>query len=200
MTHPVTRTRPTALAVWLIIAGAIGWWAAFSLTMERLHLLENPDAILGCDISPLVQCGKNLESWQGSVFGFPNPILGLTGWVAPIVVGVAILAGARFARWFWWLFEAGVALAFVFVIWLIGQSIFVLGTLCPWCMVTWVVTIPTFYAVTLHVLRSGIIPAPRGIRNGADRLMSWVPLLAVVSYAIIAIIAQVRLDVLGSIF
>ena len=200
MTQPVTRTRPTALAVWLIITGAIGWWAAFSLTMERLHLLENPDAILGCDISPLVQCGKNLESWQGSVFGFPNPILGLTGWVAPIVVGVAILAGARFARWFWWLFEAGVALAFVFVIWLIGQSIFVLGTLCPWCMVTWVVTIPMFYAVTLHVLRSGIIPAPRGIRNGADRLMSWVPLLAVVSYAIIAIIAQVRLDVLGSIF
>ena len=200
MTQPVTRTRPTALAVWLIIAGAIGWWAAFSLTMERLHLLENPDAILGCDISPLVQCGKNLESWQGSVFGFPNPILGLTGWVAPIVVGVAILAGARFARWFWRLFVAGVALAFVFVIWLIGQSIFVLGTLCPWCMVTWVVTIPTFYAVTLHVLRSGIIPAPRGIRNGADRLMSWVPLLAVVSYAIIAIIAQVRLDVLGSIF
>ena len=200
MTQPVTRTRPTALAVWLIIAGAIGWWAAFSLTMERLHLLENPDAILGCDISPLVQCGKNLESWQGSVFGFPNPILGLTGWVAPIVVGVAILAGARFARWFWWLFEAGVALAFVFVIWLIGQSIFVLGTLCPWCMVTWVVTIPMFYAVTLHVLRSGIIPAPRGIRNGADRLMSWVPLLAVLSYAIIAIIAQVRLDVLGSIF
>jgi uncharacterized membrane protein len=200
MTQPVTRTRPTALAVWLIIAGVIGWWAAFSLTMERLHLLENPDAILGCDISPLVQCGKNLESWQGSVFGFPNPILGLTGWVAPIVVGVAMLAGARFARWFWWLFEAGVALAFVFVIWLIGQSIFVLGTLCPWCMVTWVVTIPTFYAVSLHVLRSGIVPAPRGIRNGADKLMSWLPLLAVISYAIIAIIAQVRLDVLGSIF
>ena len=75
-----------------------------------------------------------------------------------------------------------------------------LGTLCPWCMVTWVVTIPTFYAVTLHVLRSGIVPAPAAIRSGADRLMSWVPLLAVVSYAIIAILAQVRLDVLGSIF
>ena len=200
MTQSVTRTRPTALAVWLIVAGLIGWWAAFSLTMERLHLLADPDALLGCNFSPLVQCSKNLESWQGSLLGFPNPILGLTGWMAPIVVGVAILAGARFARWFWWLFEAGVALAFVFVIWLIGQSIFVLGTLCPWCMVTWVVTIPTFYAVTLHVLRTGIIPAPRGIRNGADRLMSWVPLLAVVSYAIIAILAQLRLDVLGSLF
>lgn len=200
MTRPVTRTRPTALAVWLIIAGVIGWWAAFSLTMERIHLLANPDAILGCDISPLVQCGKNLASWQGSLFGFPNPILGLTGWMAPIVVGVAILAGARFARWFWWMFEAGVTLAFVFVIWLIGQSIFVLGTLCPWCMVTWAVTIPTFYAVTLHILRTGILPAPAVIRSGADRLMGWVPLLAVISYAIVAVLAQLRLDVLGALF
>jgi len=200
MSQPRSHTRPAALAVWLIIAGVIGWWAAFSLTMERLHLLADPGAILGCDISPLVQCGKNLESWQGSVFGFPNPILGLTGWMAPIVVGVAILAGARFARWFWWLFELGVTFAFVFVLWLISQSIFVLGTLCPWCMVTWVVTIPTFYVVTLHILRAGILPAPRAVRTGADALMSWVPLLAVVSYAIIAVIAQLRLDVLGSIF
>jgi uncharacterized membrane protein len=200
MTQPRTASRPTALAVWLIIAGVVGWWAAFSLTLERLELLADPDAILGCDISPLVQCGKNLESWQGALLGFPNPILGLTGWMAPIVVGAAILAGARFARWFWWLFAGGVTLAFVFVLWLIVQSIFVLGTLCPWCMVTWVVTIPTFYAVTLHVLRTGIVPAPRGVRRAADALMSWVPLLAVGSYAVIAIIAQLRLDVLGSIF
>jgi uncharacterized membrane protein len=200
MTQPAVRTRPVALAVWLIIAGVVGWWAAFSLTMERLALLADPDAILGCNFNPLIQCGKNLESWQGSLLGFPNPILGLTGWVAPIVVGVAILAGARFARWFWWLFEIGVALAFVFVLWLIGQSIFSLGTLCPWCMVTWVVTIPTFYAVTLHLLRTGILPASRGVRRAADRLMGWIPLLAVGSYAIIAIIAQVRLDVLGSVF
>ncbi|WP_127474811.1 vitamin K epoxide reductase family protein [Microbacterium sulfonylureivorans] len=195
-----THTRPKALAVWLIIAGVIGWWAAFQLTVEKFHLLADPDAIASCDLSPLVQCTENLDSWQGSVFGFPNPILGLTGWVAPIVVGVAILAGARFARWFWWLFEVGMLFAFCFVIWLISQSIFELGTLCPWCMVTWVVTIPTFYAVTLHLLRSGIVPVPSGVRKAAETLMGWVPLLAVVSYAIVAIIAQVQLDALQRIF
>ena len=46
-------------------------------------------------------------------------------------------------------------------------------------MVTSVVTIPTFSAVSLHVLRTGILPAPRAIRRGADALMSWIPLLAV---------------------
>ncbi|WP_345802703.1 vitamin K epoxide reductase family protein [Microbacterium sp. AZCO] len=200
MSSPQTRTRPTVMAVWLVIAGVIGWWAAFSLTLEKFHALTNPGEGASCDFSPLVQCSKNLGSWQGSAFGFPNPILGLTGWVAPIVVGMAILAGARFARWFWLAFWAGIAFAFGFVIWLISQSIFVLGTLCPWCMVTWAVTIPTFYVVTIHLFRAGILPVSARVRRGADRLMSWVPLMAVVSYAIIAVIAQVRLDVLGALF
>ena len=147
-----------------------------------------------------MQCRANLESWQGALFGFPNPILGLSAWIAPIVVGVAILAGARFARWFWLLFEAGMLLALVFVIWLISQSIFVLGTLCPWCMVTWLVTIPTVYAVTLHVLRNGAVPVSAAVRRRADHLMGWVPLFAVLSYAIIAILAQLRLDVIGNLF
>lgn len=200
MPQQQSHTRPVALSVWLIIAGVLGWIAAFALTLDRFELLKNPDAILECNISVLVQCGKNLESAQGAVFGFPNPILGLSGWIAPVVVGFAILAGARFARWFWWLFELGMLFAFGFVIWLIGQSIFELNTLCPWCMLTWVVTIPTFYAVTLHVLRAGIAPVSPRVRRGADALMSWVPLMAVLSYAIIAVIAQVRLDVLGSLF
>ncbi|GAA1692089.1 hypothetical protein GCM10009808_06480 [Microbacterium sediminicola] len=192
--------RAPGLGIWLMIAGAIGWYAAFALTQERLHLLEDPNATASCDFSVLVQCTANLESWQGSVFGFPNPILGLAGWIAPLVVGAALLAGARFARWFWLLFWAGMAFAFGFVIWLIGQSIFVLGTLCPWCMVTWSVTIPTFYAVTVHLLRSGaVLDSPRVRRVGA-RLMAWVPLASVVSYAIVAVLAQTRLDVLSSLF
>lgn len=192
------RTRPTALAVSLIVAGAIGWWAAFSLTMERFEQLADPGAGASCDFSVLVQCSANLESWQGSAFGFPNPILGITGWVAPIVVGAAILAGARFGRWFWLLFAAGMTFAFGFVVWLISQSIFELHTLCPWCMVTWVVTIPSFYAVLLHVIRIGALPLPSAAQKAADRAMSWLPLLAVASYAVIAIIAQLRLNVLAT--
>lgn len=192
------RTRPTVFAFWLIGAGIIGWWAAFQLTLERFHLLMNPDAILNCDISPLVQCKANLESAQGSVFGFPNPLLGLTMWFAPIVVGVAILAGARFAKWFWFLFWCGFVFAQGFVIWLMTQSIFELGTLCPWCMVTWAVVIPSFWAVTFHVFRIGVF----GDRLTAigEKLMSWTPLFTVVSYVVVAVIAQVRLDLLNVLF
>lgn len=194
------RSRPVAFAIWLIVAGTIGWWAAFQLTIEKFHLLTNPGATLGCDFSLLVQCQANLDSWQGAVFGFPNPLIGLTAWTAPIVVGAALLSGARFQRWFWLLFGLGVTGALGFVIWLIVQSIFVLGTLCPWCMVTWAVTIPTFFATVVHLFRVGTFPVSADIRQRADGLMSWVPLMTVIAYALIVVVAQVRLDVLGNLF
>ncbi len=199
MPHTLER-RPVGLAIWLIIAGVIGWYAAFALTTERFYILTHQGAQASCDFSVLVQCTANLNSWQGSVFGFPNPILGLTGWMAPIIVGAAILAGARFARWFWITFWVGVALAMTFVIWLISQSIFSLGTLCPWCMVTWSVTIPTFYALTLEVLRNGSVTGSEKVHAVAGSLVRWVPLMAILSYAVVILLAQLRLDALSTIF
>ena len=198
MSDTPERTRPVALAIFSIVAGVIGWYAAFALTLEKFTTLTHPSEALGCDFSVLVQCRANLESWQGSLFGFPNPIIGLAAWVAPVVVGVAILSGARFARWFWIVFNIGVVAAMVFVVWLISQSVFVLGTLCPWCMVTWSVTIPLFWAVTLHTLRSGVWPVGERVRHVASALYGWVPAITVASYLVVAVVAQLRLDVLGS--
>jgi uncharacterized membrane protein len=190
--------RPVVLAIFLIVAGVVGWVAAFALTVEKFALLTDPAGALSCDFSPLVQCTKNLESWQGSLFGFPNPVIGLAAWIAPVVVGVALLAGARFARWYWVLFNLGVVGALVLVVWLISQSVFVLGTLCPWCMVTWAATIPLFWTVTLYNLREGNIPVPAGVRRVASALYGWIPAITLASYLVVAVVAQLRLDVLGS--
>lgn len=192
--------RPMAFAIWLIVASLIGWWAAFTLTLEKFHVLQNPDTDLSCDFSVIVQCKANLEAWQGSVFGFPNPLIGLAGWIAPLIVGGALLAGARFARWFWALFGVGMLGAFVFVCWLISQSIYALGTLCPWCMVTWAVTIPTFIATVLHLLRNGTISSSKKAKQLGSSLIGWTPVFTVVAFAIIAILAQVQIDVLSYYF
>lgn len=192
--------RPRILPIFLIIACAIGFLASWELTIAKIQTLVNPDTNLSCDFSVLVQCGRNLESWQGAVFGFPNPLLGLGGFVAPIAVGVAMLAGARFARWFWMLFNLGVAGAFAFVCWLIYQSIFDLGTLCPWCMVVWSVTIPLFWAVTFYNLSVGNIPVGERARRFFATAYAWVPLITLVSYLVVAVIAQVRLDLIDNLF
>lgn len=193
MTPTDTPRVPLAFAVFLVVTGALGWWAAFALTLDRVLLLENPDADLDCNFSLLVQCGANLDSWQGAVFGFPNPLLGLGGFAAVIAVGVSLLAGARFARWYWIAFNLGIAGALAFVIWLIGQSIFVLGTLCPWCMLVWAVTIPLFWIVTARNLAEGVFGA-RLVGSGRF-LRSWAIPIVIVCYAVVALIAQLRLDV-----
>jgi uncharacterized membrane protein len=197
VTDAIAAKRPIGLAVTLLITGLVGWIAAFALTVEKFTLLSDPTASLGCDFSVLVQCRANLESWQGSLLGFPNPILGLTGWAAVIVVGAALLAGARFDRWFWIVFNLGVAGAMCLVIFLIITSIFVLGTLCPWCMVTWSATIPTFLIVTLHNLRNGTIPLPSRLRDFAGAAYGWIAIISIALYLVVAVAAQLRLDVLN---
>lgn len=195
MTVAVPLRRALVPAIVLIVTGLIGWYSSFALTVDKILILENPEADLDCNFSVIVQCGKNLDSWQGAILGFPNPLLGLGGFVAPIAVGVAILAGAQFARWFWVALNAGVIAALAFCIWLMSQSIFNLSTLCPWCMVVWAATILMFWTLTTFNARNGVF-GTSFVRLG-EALYGWVPVLTFASYVIIAIVAQVRLDLLS---
>lgn len=189
--------RPTGLAIFLIIAGIIGFAAAFALTLDKLHLLEDKNAQLSCNFSVLIGCATNLTSPQGSILGFPNPLIGLFAWTVVLTIGVAILAGARFARWFWVGLNLGMLAAIVFVIWLIGQSIFVLDVLCPWCMVTWAVTIPAFLTVTLYNVRLGNLPGTASVRRAAEAAYSWLFVITIVCYIAFFIVAQVNMDVIN---
>ena len=188
--------RPLGLAILLIVGGALGLLGAFELTLDKFAVLTDPHASLNCNLSVLVQCGKNLGSKQGAAFGFPNPVLGLMGFPAPIAVGLGVLSGARFGRWFWALFNLGMAGALAFVAWLITVSVFQLHTLCPWCMLVWVAVIPMVVAVTLHDLRVGNLPLGRIGRRVGAAVYGWTPLISLIAYLAIAVVAQVRLDVL----
>ncbi|NLG21220.1 MAG: vitamin K epoxide reductase family protein [Actinomycetales bacterium] len=188
------RSDQRLLGPFLVLAGLVGLWASFELVLAKFATLDDPDAALGCDFSIIVQCGANLTSAQGEVFGFPNPLLGLAGFVAPVAVGVALLAGATFARWFWLALQAGVTAGMAFVAWLIGQSIYVLGTLCPWCMVVWAVMIPLFLTVTLRNAAAGVFGT--GVQRAGAYLLTWIVPLTLACYLLIAVLAQLRLDVL----
>ncbi|MCM3656947.1 vitamin K epoxide reductase family protein [Agromyces mediolanus] len=194
MPDSARRTRPFGLAVFLLIAGALGLLAAWELSVEKVLTLIDPAHVPNCNVGVLVGCATNLESWQGSVFGFPNPFIGVAAWPVVITIAVGILAGARFARWFWVGLNVGVAGALVFVGWLIFQSIYVLDVLCPWCMLTWAVTIPTFWVVTLHNLREGNLPGSARVKRLAAAWFGWIPLITVVCYAIVIFLAQVQMD------
>lgn len=136
-----------------LVAGGIGLVAAFVLLLERIELLKDPNYVPSCSINPILSCGSVMQTSQAEAFGFPNPIIGIVGFTIVVTVGATLAAGAELARWFWWSLWAGTAAAVAFIHWLIFQSLYRIGALCPYCMVVWVVTIPLFWYTTLHVVR-----------------------------------------------
>ena len=61
-------------------------------------------------------------------------------------IGAVLLAGADPAPWLWAGLQFGATAGVVFVHWLIVQSLYVIGALCPYCMIVWVtITITTAY-------------------------------------------------------
>lgn len=146
MTDVVRTTRQTA---WLlIIGGVIGLVASFELIIQKINLLSNPDATLNCDINPVLSCGSVINTGQASVFGFPNAILGVAGFSVLIMFGALLFSNIELPRWMWIGLQFGSLIGFIFIIWLVVQSLYVIGALCPWCMVVWTVMVPIFWQVT----------------------------------------------------
>ncbi|QAY73979.1 vitamin K epoxide reductase family protein [Agromyces protaetiae] len=186
--------RKRALGIFLLVAGALGLLAAFELSLEKVLTLADPSHVPSCNVGVLVGCSTNLASWQGSVFGFPNPFIGMMAWPVVITIAVALISGVRFPRWIWIGLNIGVFGALIFVGWLIAQSVYVLDVLCPWCMLTWAVTIPTFWAVTLDNLREGRIPASTRVRRLAGAWFGWITVITLVCYVVVILLAQVQMN------
>lgn len=167
---------------WLwIITGVVGLVAAFTLTLERIHVASDPNATLSCDLNIFISCKSVMLTEQARVLGFPNPLLGLMGFVAPIAVGVGVLAGARFAAWFWRAYLVGLTIGFLFVVWLWTQSTYVIGVLCPYCMVAWLAMIPLFVHTQLWLTSADVIEAPVRWTTVIDALhrRAWLVTLAI---------------------
>ena len=188
----ITLAPTRGFAITLIWTGILGWFAAFSLVLERIHVATNPEAVLSCDLNPFISCKSVMLTAQASIFGFPNPLIGVASFVAPIAVGVAILAGAQFAAWFWRLFSVGITAGFVFVIWLWIQSTFVIGVLCPYCMVAWAAMVPLFWKVILFGAKDGFIDTPLRFVGFFDRAYDKAWVFTVVTEAIIIAIIIAR--------
>ena len=159
---------PPWLARLLVVTGSIGLLCACVLLVEKIALLEDPSYVPSCSINPVLSCGSVMVSDQAEAFGIPNPLLGVIGFSVVIAVGAAVLAGASMQGWFWWGLEAGVVLGVGFVHWLIFQSLYRIGALCPYCMVVWAVTIPLFWYVTLWNVRRVWCDGDERLRRAID--------------------------------
>jgi uncharacterized membrane protein len=181
---PPARPVRAPLAWLYVIGGGIGFLAAFALTIEKIAKLADPGYVPTCSLNPVVSCGSVMDSPQAAAFGFPNPLIGVAAFAVVSTVGVVLLSGFQAPRWFWLGMQLGVTFGVAFVHWLIYASLNLIGALCPYCMIVWLVTIPIFWYTTLHNLSF----TGRPVAVGLARYHSLV--LTLWYLAIIALILQ----------
>jgi uncharacterized membrane protein len=151
------------------------------ITIEKFDLIQNPSASFICDLNPVISCGSVMESKQANAFGFMNTYIGLLGFPVIVTIGAAMLAGARFRRWFWLAMVGGLSLGILFAYWLLFESIYNINALCPYCLSVDVALTTIFWYVLLYTLGEGHIRLKGRLQSVAnfarkhhlDILLGW---------------------------
>ena len=172
-----------------VVGGIIGIFASIELIIQKIAVLSDPDFVPNCDINPILSCGSVISTEQASLFGFPNPVLGVIGFTIVIMFGALLFTGVELPRLMWLGLNFGALAGMVFVIWLVSQSLYAIGALCPWCMVVWAVTIPIFWQVTTDNLASNKLSLGKSLSEVTVTL-KWILISA--TYLIIMALIFVR--------
>jgi uncharacterized membrane protein len=189
---PDSRSRvrvPAPGAWWVLIAGVIGLAASMTLTVEKIDILLNPSYVPSCNINPIVSCGSVMVTPQASILGFPNPLLGLVGFTVVTVTGVLAVTKVPLPQWYWAGLTVGVLIGAAFVHWLIFQSLYRIGALCPYCMVVWVVTVALLVVVASIAFRPALARRESGL---ATVLYQWRWSIATLWFTAVFLLIMVR--------
>ena len=179
-TEPLAKLG-TILPWLLVVCGVIGVIASAAITQEKFDLAMNPHYQPVCDLNPIISCGSVMKSEQAHTFGFMNTYIGLIGFPIVITVGMAMLAGAKFKRWFWVGMQIGLSLGIIFAYWLLFESMYRIRALCPWCLSVDVVLTTAWWYVTLFNFYNDYLKLPPKLksagrfikRHHVDILVFW---------------------------
>lgn len=161
----------------LIIGSVIGLLASFVLTVDTIEIIGNPSVELPCNINPFISCTSVATTAQSKIFGFPNSLLGIVAFSMLFAIGVMLLSGGRAKKPLWLLLNIGTLAAMLFVVWFFYESVYVIGSLCIYCMITWAVTWPLFLYTTVWNFREGHFritpPNPLLQQEGGSKIDSF---------------------------
>lgn len=191
-THSDAKLRDNRWIFTSMLVGALlSLLAAFVLSVEAVEIAKNPDAKLSCSINVVLNCATVAAHPSSTFMGFPNPFLGLM--TEPIVITVAIagLAGVRFPRWFMFTAQIFYTIGLLFALALLYISMFIIGALCPWCLLVTLTTILVWFAITRYNIRENNLYLSKALSRRAH---SWIEkdydkfVMAVIVFVIIAAI------------
>lgn len=188
------RLRHHDVTVWvtMLLASIASLVASFVLAIDALTLAKDPNADLGCNINVVISCGTVGTSWQASLLGFPNAFLGLVFEPAVITLAVASLGRVRFPRWFMFSAQLIYTIALLFAYWLFEQAMFVIGALCPWCLLVTLATTLVFFEMTYVNIRDDNLYLPRRVQALLIGLVrSNLDIILVIAWLLVLVLAVV---------
>ncbi|MFM7597407.1 MAG: vitamin K epoxide reductase family protein [Actinomycetota bacterium] len=176
----------------MLISSVLGLIAALVLSIDAIVLAADPNAALSCNVSETISCAKVGITWQANLLGWPNSFLGLIAEPVVITVAVAGLGGVRFPRWFMNTAMVFYSVGLVFAYWLFYEAYFVIGALCPWCLLVTVTTTTVFLSLLRVNLADNTFRLPERafdrvqflLRIGAD---IWLTILLIAIMAAMVI-------------
>lgn len=181
--------RQNLAAFIMLIGSALGLLASFMLSIEALILAKNSHAVLSCDLNSVLSCSTVANHWSATILGFPNSFIGVMTLPVMVTIAVALLAGAKFPKWFMQAAQAGAVAGMVFAAWMFYMSYIEIGALCPWCLTLDVGMTLIFFGLTRYnILRKNISwrGAQKFVSGGYDALIA----VSVIVLVVVVIIAK----------
>jgi len=178
----------------MLIGALLSLTASFVLSVEAIQLAKNPGAVLSCSVNLVLNCATVALHPSASIFGFPNSFLGLMAEPVVVTVAIAGLAGVKFPRLFMFIAQLCYTLGLIFALWLFSQSYFVIGALCPWCLLVTATTTFVWFAMTRYNVRENNLylsePASRVARRIVAKSYDKVVLFSIIAILIAAIVLK----------
>lgn len=138
----------------ILVFSTLALFASFMLAVDHFAILQNPSTKLNCSINVVLNCSTVMQTWQSSLFGFPNTILGLIAYSVLVTIAVIALSGVSLKKKFMVLTNVGALAGIIFSEWLAYESVYVIQVLCPYCLIVLFSTIFIFAAITHYNLRN----------------------------------------------
>lgn len=155
----------------MLVGSILSLVASFVLSVNALELARNPDAVFSCDVNAILSCATVNSHPSASLLGFPNAFLGLMAEPVVMTVAIAGLSGVVFGRRFMFAAQIGYTIGFIFALYLLGMSYFVIGALCPWCLVVTLTTTLVWFAITRYNIRENNLYLPKNIQRKATQFI-----------------------------
>lgn len=178
----------------MLVGSVLSLIASFVLSVEALILAGDPDTVLACSVNVVLNCATVALHPTAELLGFPNSFFGLMAEPVVMTVAIAGLAGVKFPKAFMAVAQGFYTLGFVFALYLLSVSYFVIGALCPWCLLVTLTTTLVWFSITRYNIRENNLYLPKKlqkqlstfVKNDYDKLV----MMSLIVFIIAAILVK----------